>query len=188
MVGHYACVRASLGISVVVAALAMSSCGSGSSTAAGNPSTSSSSSTLYSSNGSDGLQRAAVAWAKAYLTGTALDQLGVQGPECVSGGPPKLTPANIRAAESALRQHRAQLQQHLGVAPSAVKIAGVNVRNVTATSGEAEVQYNLPPSVVGNDNWVTYELHGGYWKVADCHAPIGGNSSSVSVTITTAAP
>ena len=31
---------------------------------------------------------------------------------------------------------------------------------------------------VGNDNWVNYAVHGGRWQVADCHAPIGGESST----------
>jgi hypothetical protein len=62
------------------------------------------------------------------------------------------------------------------------------VRNVTDTSGEAEVQYDLPASAVGNDNWVTFERHNGHWKVSDCHAPIGGSSSSSSGTATAPPP
>jgi len=94
---------------------------------------------------------------------------------------------NEHAAEAELRQLRGNIQRLIGVAPSAIKTRGVRVRNVTARSGEAEVQYDAPPAVVGNDNWVTYELHGGRWKVADCYAPIGGNSSSASSTPPTSA-
>jgi hypothetical protein len=85
-----------------------------------------------------------------------------------------------------LRHMRAVLEHNLGVSLASIKVTGVRVRNVTATSGEAEVQYNFPTSVIGNDNWVTYELHGGSWKVADCNGPIGGSGSSSSATITTA--
>ena len=56
------------------------------------------------------------------------------------------------------------------------KIAGVSVRNVTAKTGEAEVRYDLPVAVTGNDDWVTYGLIDGKWKVQDCRAPIGGDS------------
>ena len=64
-----------------------------------------------------------------------------------------------------------------------IKISRVAVRNVTSTSGEALVNYDLPATVVGNYNWVTYTVHNGRWKVSDCHAPIGGRR-----TVSTPAP
>ena len=73
--------------------------------------------------------------------------------------------------------------QAFGRALDKIKIRGVLVRKVTGTSGEAEVQYNLPVSVAGNYNWVGFELYNGRWKVADCHVPIGGSGGSgVAVT------
>jgi hypothetical protein len=81
---------------------------------------------------------------------------------------------------------RAGLKQRLGVATGAIKFRGVKVRHLTATSGEAEVEYDLRrSSAVGNDNWVLWKLRAGRWKVADCHGPIGGNSSSSSGEVTT---
>jgi len=130
------------------------------------------------------LRAAALAWANAYMSGTPQSMLSLQGPECA---PQTHATFNERAAEAELRQLRHQIQLHVGEAPSAIKISGVRVRNVTARSGEAEVQYDLPPTAVGNYNWVTYQLHGGRWLVADCHAPIGGESSSGSSTPTTPA-
>jgi hypothetical protein len=118
------------------------------------------------------------------LTGTPQDIVSLQGPECA---PPTSSTFNEQVAEAELRQLRGQMQLRFGRAPSAIKIRGVLVRNVTARSGDAEVQYDLAQSVVGNDNWVTYELTDSQWKVADCHAPIGGTSSSPSSTPTTQA-
>lgn len=70
------------------------------------------------------------------------------------------------------------MRRRLGRPLDAIGVRGVRVRNVTATTGEAEVQYDLPRSVVGNDNWVEFRLENGRWKVSNCHAPIGGESSS----------
>ncbi|HEY3673105.1 MAG TPA: hypothetical protein VGN51_19370 [Acidimicrobiia bacterium] len=56
---------------------------------------------------------------------------------------------------------------------------------MTATSGEAEVEYD-PAAVMGNYNWVTFKRHDGKWKVADCRLPFSGSSqSAVPVTPTT---
>jgi len=70
------------------------------------------------------------------------------------------------------------MRRRLGRPLDAIGGRAVRVRNVTATTGEAEVQYDLPRSVVGNDNWVEFRLENGRWKVSNCHAPIGGESSS----------
>jgi hypothetical protein len=69
----------------------------------------------------------------------------------------------------------AALQHDLGVPPASVKVTGVRVRNATPTTGEAEVEYNQPITVTGDDNWVRYALEGGQWK-DDCKAPIGNGS------------
>lgn len=130
------------------------------------------------------LRAAALAWSNAFLTGTPDDILALDGPQC---RPATSSTINARAAAAELQQLRDQIQLRTGLAPDAIKIRGVLTRNVTANRGEAEVQYDLPQSVAGNDNWVTYEVHEGQWKVADCNAPIGGNSSSKSSTATTVA-
>jgi hypothetical protein len=80
------------------------------------------------------------------------------------------------------------MQKHFGGSLDKIRITGVTVRNVTGTSGEALVDYDLSARVVGNDNWVEYTIHEGRWKVSDCHAPIGGESSSASGMVTAPTP
>ena len=128
------------------------------------------------------LKATALAWAHAFLTGTASQQYDLQGPECLSGAKPKLTPSNLAVAAADLRKERADIARRYGMSTATMqsKIVGVSVRNVSERTGEAEVRYSLPVAVTGNDNWVTYELVDGKWKVQDCHAPIGGSSESSS--------
>ena len=73
---------------------------------------------------------------------------------------------------------RLEMARFTGEPLSTIRVAGVQTRNVTATRGEAVVQYDLPVAKTGNDNWVTYDYEDGQWKVANCHAPIGGEQSS----------
>jgi hypothetical protein len=120
-----------------------------------------------------------MAWSNAFLTGTVADIRGMEAPGCLSGAPT----INSMMTASYLRQMRAAMQQRLGVPLDSIRIKGVHVRNVMATTGDAEVQYDLPASLTGNDNWVSYEYHGGQWKETNCHAPIGGESSSASASI-----
>ena len=60
----------------------------------------------------------------------------------------------------------------------AVVAVAVFASLLAACAGTTEVRYDLPRSVTGNDNWVEYERVDGRWKVADCHAPVGGESTS----------
>jgi len=87
--------------------------------------------------------------------------------------------------EAYLKATRVEMEHYLGVPLASIRIKGVQVRNVTATTGDAEVQYALPASVVGNDNWVSYGYKDGQWKETNCHAPIGGESSSTSASTAT---
>jgi len=130
------------------------------------------------------LRTAALAWSKAFLTGTPEDIARMQSPECAAN---TSTTFSERFLTIYLQAERQVMRHHFGIDLSAIKIRGVLVRNVTASSGEAEVQYDLPESATGNYNWVTYELHAGQWKVADCHAPIGGSASSASSAATSTA-
>jgi hypothetical protein len=120
------------------------------------------------------LEAAAIANAKAWLTGTVDDIKKFQGPEC-SSKHDDATPAK-EAAE--LAKLRAPWAQRMGRALKSIKVLGAQVRNVTAASGEAEVEYNVPDSVVGTSNWVTFERHHGSWQVSDCRPPFGGNVQS----------
>jgi hypothetical protein len=127
------------------------------------------------SKGIPGLRSAAREWSKAFLTGTVADIRAMEGASCLST--PAVAPAEARAY---LQAERVEMEHYLGVPLSSIRITGVQVREVTATTGEAEVHYALTASVVGNDNWVSYAYQHGQWKVSDCHAPIGGESSSPS--------
>jgi hypothetical protein len=121
------------------------------------------------------LEAAAIANAKAWLTGTVDEIKRHQGPECSS----RKGAATARTHEAAaLRKLRAGWAQRMGRPLKNVRVLGAQARNVTATSGEAEVEYNLPDSVVGNYNWVTFKRHGGSWQVSDCRLPFGGNAQS----------
>ena len=80
------------------------------------------------------------------------------------------------------------MEKYFGRPPDKIKISRVVVRNVTSTSGEALVEYDLPATVVGNDNWVSYRVHNGRWKVSDCNAPIGGSKISTSGTVAAPSP
>ena len=125
--------------------------------------------------GTPGLRAAARAWSRAFLTGTVANIHSMEGAACLSG--PTIAPT---VAEAYLRAERVAMERSLAVPLASIRIKGVRVRDVTTTTGEAEVRYALPAAVVGNDNWVTYGYQDGQWKVTDCHAPIGGESSSPS--------
>ena len=121
------------------------------------------------------LKATAIANATAWLTGTADDIKRYQGPECAST---KQREPSAAEEAAALDKLRAPWVKRMGRPLKTIKIQGARVRNVTAVSGEAEVEYDLPSAVVGNYNWVTFERHDGKWKVADCRLPFSGNSQS----------
>jgi len=98
----------------------------------------------------------------------------MQGAACLTGN--HVSPTVVKAY---LKATRAEMEHYLGVPLGSIRITGVLLRNVTATTGDAEVQYALPASIVGNDNWVSYAYQDGQWKVTDCDAPIGGESSGI---------
>ena len=123
-----------------------------------------------------GLRAAALAWSRAFLTGTVSDIRSLEGTACLTTGS-----ATVEAED--LSGLRGVMQEHIGVPLDHIRVLGVQVRQATATSGQAEVEYDLPASVVGNDNWVTYQVQNGHWKETNCHAPIGGESQSASASI-----
>jgi hypothetical protein len=131
------------------------------------------------------LKATAIAWAHAFLVGSIDDIGALQGPECADHS---ATTLPIRTVSQYLRGERSTMEKLLGRSLDQIRITRVSVRNVTGTSGEALVEYDLPARVVGNDNWVEYTVHEGRWKVSDCHAPIGGDSSSASGTLTAPTP
>jgi hypothetical protein len=132
------------------------------------------------------LMATAVAWAHAFLVGSLDDIRALQGPECADRGGATVP---IGTVNQYLSGERAVMQKYLGRPLDKINIRRVVVRNVTRATGEALVEYDLPTSLSGgNDNWVTYTIHAGRWKVSDCHAPIGGSSSSASGTVTAPTP
>jgi hypothetical protein len=166
------------------AVIALSACSSSTSTSAPRA-TESSTTTAPGASPAATLRTAALAWAHAFLTGTVMEQQSyLQGP-CLTGEKP--TQSKIAAATARLNQERDRIQRTLGISTATIqsKIDGVSTRNVTAKTGEAEVRYDLPVAATGNDNWVTYELVGGKWKVQNCRSPLGGSSSSASTPPTT---
>jgi hypothetical protein len=124
-----------------------------------------------------GLRAAAVAWAHAVFTGTVADIKGMEGSPCRSG--PHYSPTVLNEYLTGMR---AGLQHSLGAPLRLIRITGVRTRNVTATTGDTNVLYALPATVVGNDNWVTYGYQHGKWRVTSCHYPIGGESVSSSAS------
>ena len=87
---------------------------------------------------------------------------------------------NQAQAERYLQALRVVIEQKLGKPLSSIKIANVELRDVSSTTGQAEVEYALPAKVVGNDNWVSYNFEDGQWKVSSCTAPIGGESTTAT--------
>jgi hypothetical protein len=136
-------------------------------------------------NTSATLKATAVAWAHAFLVGSVDDIKALQGPECADRGGTTLP---VRTVSQYLRGERAVMAKYLGRPLGTIKITGVALRNVTSSGGDALVAYDLPANVVGNDNWVSYAIHDGRWKVSDCHAPIGGSSSSASGSVAAPTP
>jgi hypothetical protein len=108
---------------------------------------------------SAGLRTAAATWAKVFLTGTAAQIKAMEGTQCRSG--PHYSNAFLNIY---LRGMRSELQDHFGRPLNSIKVLGVDLRNVTSSTGDAEVIYNLSKSKSGNDNWVSYALQKGKWS------------------------
>jgi hypothetical protein len=125
-----------------------------------------------------GVQAAAISWATAFLTGTVADIQEMEGRQCTSNSP-HFSPTLLAGY---LKVTRRSMEQSIGIPLDRIRITGVVTRNVASTQGEAEVQYDLPSSKVGNDNWVTYQVEDGRWKESSCTAPIGGVSQTPSRT------
>jgi hypothetical protein len=125
------------------------------------------------------LRAAAVAWAKAFLSGSARQFRSLQGPECVST---TRTTLPLPAVAAYLHGLRVLMSKQVGTPVGRIEIRDVELRNVTANRGEAQVVYDLPISKAGNDNWVEFTVHRGRWMVSDCKAPIFGHSSSANAS------
>lgn len=155
----------------VIAAVACSACGTAAPRGSSAPTTPSTFTPLT-------LTATAIAWSHAFLDGSPSDVKALLGTECSSNVPSSVVQDDLDGMRSALRRET-------GMLPEKIRITGVRTRNVTATSGEAEVEYDQPSTVVGNYNWVTYQVEGGRWKVADCNPPIGGVATTTPTATVT---
>ncbi|HLX88465.1 MAG TPA: hypothetical protein VKR22_08455 [Acidimicrobiales bacterium] len=157
---HRACLALLLTVSVAVGACGKGSPGGSATAAPTDPAPA-------------GLRAAAVAWSDAFLTGSVADIESMEGASCR---------AHVSAQVGApyLRSIRAAMERFLGRPLESIHPVGVELRNVRAHTGDAQVEYNLPAGLAGNDNWVTYRYEDGQWRETNCHAPIGGESVSSS--------
>jgi hypothetical protein len=108
------------------------------------------------------LKRTALAYAQATLTGSVAEIRATLDPYCN---------ATDHLNSAALPLVRQEWGSQDGTPLNQVRIIGVRVRNVTTTSGQADVEYKEDE---GNANWVTYTKVKGQWKVAgQCVVPFG---------------
>ena len=135
-----------------------------------------------------GLKAAAIEYAYAFLKGSYRELIAVLDPACVPTGQAELS-ARIALGDRELRRFQGLVKQHTGIEPAKLAITVVDIRNFTATAGEAEAHDGLPVSVEGNDNWNSYAFSGGRWHIDGCSMkfPMGGQGtegSAVSATST----
>jgi hypothetical protein len=116
------------------------------------------------------LRTTSVAWAHALLVGSLDEIATILDSKCA--WPDISTAADRKASELYLQHIRTVLRSEMQMDLKAVKIRSVALRNVTASSGEALVEYELPPSAVGIENWVNYRLNDGQWRVVACQLPV----------------
>jgi hypothetical protein len=137
----------------LLAAACLAGCGGGTSSSTGDGSS---------------IESAARSYTEAVLRGTAQDANASISTTCPH-----------RATDAALVAVRNLFGTRTGIALDTLHIISVETRNVTADSGEAWVHVNLPHDIEGNDNWLTYSIEDGRWKLTDCgHLPFGYNGSS----------
>lgn len=114
------------------------------------------------------LKQSALRYARVTLSGGFTELEATLSHECHSTD--HVTPQNLPLA-------RALWERQIGVSFAMIRITGVGVRDVTKRSAQAEVHYNTPKA--GNDNWVTFVVNSGHWKVGgQCATPIGNSEHS----------
>ena len=132
-----------------------------------------------------GLRAAAIAYATAFLTGTARDLIAIGDPRCVPMHGPAFA-AGLARANGDLRRFRFDVRQHTGTDARHIQIQSVDVRHYHTTAGQAETQYGLPIAIEGNDNWNSFTYSAGQWHLAGCNVnlPMGGQSPSAAAAPT----
>ena len=166
---------------VVAAFLIVAGCGSPPHrvTTGANPTVPSVETTTNPSVGTDSLKTTAADYAQAYLASDLNAMTRIQDPSCLGSveSDPAAPPDAEQDWSSLKTVWNAKLRDDLGVSPDFVKVTGVRVRDLTATTAAVEVEYDQPISVTGDQNWVRYALRDGQWK-NDCMAPIGNGSKN----------
>ncbi len=152
-------VVAALAVGLVVAAVAV--------TTTRNEQSASPSATTDGSSPIERLRATAKLYADAILRGTANEVKAFNSSSCAGA----LTDAQLSSV-------RMGLERATGKPAGSITIAGASVRNFDGLHGDAAVTFDLPTTLQGNDNWLTFTLERGGWRVADCtRLPIGGNST-----------
>lgn len=109
------------------------------------------------------LKHAALTYASATLFGPFESLESILSPECRSSD--DVTSETLPLA-------RSLWGNLMGVPLARIRATGVEVRVLTATSAQAEVEYNTAKA--GNGNWVTYVMDKGHWLVGgQCATPMG---------------
>lgn len=117
-----------------------------------------------------GLRATAARYAQAILTGSVRDIQALLSPECLSSD---------HITSQLLPAGRSDWEGIVGVSFQDIRITGVRIRDVTRTTAQAEVEFSIPTREAGNDNWVSYQLIDGEWRVAgQCSLPIGNTETT----------
>ena len=102
------------------------------------------------------IDAAARAYADALLRGSAAEINAVISASCSP------------MTGAALASIRSTVETRNHIALSAVHIVSVEPRSVVGSRGQATVHTDLPAQVEGNDNWLTYAVEDGRFRVTDC--------------------
>ena len=125
------------------------------------------------------LKQAARAYAEVWLRGSTDDFLAALR-SCTEKSSRAF---NEDELTSYVERLRSTAEEVLGRSLEEVEITGVKLRRVSGAHGEAEVQFDLPEQLAGNDNWIEYTLKNDRWVINECKAPIGGQSDSASCVL-----
>lgn len=121
------------------------------------------------------LQAAASAYNEAILRGTSSDVNAFLSSSC-----------SVPVTDAELADMRTVLQPFGSSGnPPALQVVSIDTRDVTTTSGDALVHLNLPSGAEGNDNWLSFIVEGGRWRLAGCaRLPFGGFGANTTTGTT----
>jgi hypothetical protein len=118
----------------------------------------------------DRMEQAARAYVDAFLHGTTAQVASFYSSSCTD----PLT-------DSQLGEVRSEIETAADRPLASITTDKILTRKFDGSRGEVSIEFNVPASVQGNDNWLVYQLENGSWRVADCNRlPFGGNSTQSS--------